>query len=615
MTFKSGDLIRNRYRIIHPLSDSSYRAMDMSLRQSCLIKEFSGTTSERVTQLASLQHPNLPRVIDLVREGDQTLLVMDLVDGISLSERMLQSDEPIPADEYEPWLIELTQTLEYLHQQEPPVSHGDVLIDHVVLRPDGSIALVHYSSYSRQPADDIKGLGMMVGYLVSHTLPTISADQMVITLTGRKDRTSQTALAMLTGQVERIDNVLRGRLTKRSPIEAQQSERANEGDASLEEDAPSTVPLANRLGGDQEENGPVPSQPVMPWDKEEDGPSTVEWGARVSDSMGAADFDPSEPVSQNLSTVPFEDSLPATEVLDSSVPTSDLLREVAPQTGPPPAAGLIPKIEQLKEEEKESLSPEYESRFDGDQEAGEEGSGGFNWLWIIVAIMAGVILLCLACLAIGIYFAEDEGQLQTLDESNSSPALTADEATATSAASLTDDFEEGLTQNEPEPTSTIINQNERVNKLAAGVTYRNDEYGYQFELPARFEILEEVDGSITLEAISGADDKGIFLAVFPLTTDSTAETLMGQLIESAEAEGGTVYGDPTAANYNDLSGLSVAMNVPSGDDGIGPLLGQMITLENREASVLVVATSAPDQFEELTSQLNQMLDSLEIFEP
>ena len=44
MTLKSGDLIRNRYRIMHPLSDTSYRAMDMSLRQSCLIKEFSGTT-------------------------------------------------------------------------------------------------------------------------------------------------------------------------------------------------------------------------------------------------------------------------------------------------------------------------------------------------------------------------------------------------------------------------------------------------------------------------------------------------------------------------------------------------------------------------------------------
>ena len=546
------------------------------------------------------------------------MLVMDLVDGVTLSERLLQAGEPIPAAEYEPWLIELTKTLEYLHQQEPPVAHGDVLIDHVVLQPDGSTAFTNYSSYSRQPIDDIKGLGMIIGYLISHRLPTISADQMIDQLSGRSDSISRTALAMLNGEVEKIDDMLRLQLAGQEKADANEPEQISSKDLPNEDDAPSTVPLASRLGDDQEENGPVSSQPVMPWDKEEEnGPSTIEWGERASDSIEAAGLEPSalDTASENLpKTEPFEDRLPATEVLDSSAAQSGILKVVKAQTEPPPTGGQPLSADQIKGEEKERFDPVYESRFDGGADE-EGGSDGFNWLWIIVAIMAGVILLCLACLAIGIYYAEDEeptpAQLLNLNDAN-------DDQTEP-VATRSEDFNEGLTENEPEPTSTIAPQAENVNApiddLGGGEFHQNDEFGYRFELPARFEILDESDGSITIEAISGSDDKGIFLAVFPLSADSAPDVLMEQLIGSAEAEGGTIYGDPTSVTFNDLSGLSVTMNVPSGDEAIGPLLGQMITLENAEASALIVATSVPDQFEELTSQLNRMLDSLEIFEP
>ncbi|MFT5195183.1 MAG: hypothetical protein ACI85U_002202, partial [Candidatus Promineifilaceae bacterium] len=184
-----------------------------------------------------------------------------------------------------------------------------------------------------------------------------------------------------------------------------------------------------------------------------------------------------------------------------------------------------------------------------------------------------------------------------------------------------------IVDNVAEPTAASVIQTEAsteqdgVNLPALddgnGEIIRNEANGYQFVLPDTFTVAAEVDGSITLEAISGLDDKGIFLSVFLLTEETTAEQLMVQLIEFVNAEGGTVYGDPTPAVFGDLTGSTVIFNrPPAPDEGqTFPLLGQMVALQNSEASVMIVATAVPDQFQELTELLDAFLNSLEIFEP
>ncbi|MFK7800350.1 MAG: protein kinase [Anaerolineae bacterium] len=635
MTLKSGDLIRNRYRIMHRLSDTSYRALDMSLRQSCLVKEFSGTTSERVTQLASLQHPRLPRVIDLAREGDQTLLVMDLVDGVSLSERVLQSNEPIPFETFRPWLIQLSETLEYLHQQTPPLAHGDVLIDNILVQPDGSTAFTDFSSYSRNPSEDIKGLGMITGYLATHTMPPVSADRMREILADRTDVMSQTALQMLNGEVKQLDANLRSQLTNTSSVRLVEAEPQPD-EANSASESVSTTPLAGQAFGDVPELVDTPendpsAQPVMPWDQDEEGSDTLLWGERSSEPISE------KPSADVPKTTPFADPAPAsssslnrpTEVLGSSPVSSGFLQEVDAQApiNPPSPNPISSGVE--------TAGGQYESRFDGDEADESEKSGGFNWLWIIVGIMAGVILLCVACLGIGIYFADDleteptPAQFSNFTDEEEEPETDFQIPTqevATEEAVDPDEFDPGLSGEELEPTSTVETTNQEstggVNlpepDLGDQEIIRNEAFGYQFVLPDQLVVAEEVDGSITLAAASGNDDIAIFLAVFAITPETTAASLMAELVLSAESEGGTVYGEAIPAQFSgrsDLTGQTVTINLPPAEGETASLLGQMYALENSDASVMIVSTAVPDQFQALTEQLNGLIESLEIFTP
>lgn len=365
MTLQSGELIQNRYRIMHQLGDSAYRALDMSLRQPCVIKEFSGTTSERVTQLAHVQHPNLPRVIDLVRQGEQSLLVMDFISGTSLSEHLFQAENGVPADSAQTWLEQLVDTLAYLHQHEPAITHGDVSVDHIVLRPDGSVALTNFSSYSRKPTDDLVNLGHVLGHLATGALPPASKAHMIGLLDGRSDPLAQRALAMLNGTITQIQDAL-APLTPRLPDKSEAATMGLETYATADDNV-STVPLENRVQRQTDTN--TDSPPIMPWDKpnQDNGAQTEVWGARP---------DSAEP---KVKTAPPESAL-------KDIQKTELLPS---QTVPLGTAGTPSPPSTAHNKQKD-----------------EDGSG-FNWLWIVVGIMAGVIILSITCIGLMVWFWDD----------------------------------------------------------------------------------------------------------------------------------------------------------------------------------------------------------------
>ena len=93
MTLEQGTLLNGRYRIVDILGQggmgSVYRAMDENLGVEVAVKENLFTTDEYSRQfrleaviLASLRHPNLPRVTDhYVIDNVGQYLVMDYIEG------------------------------------------------------------------------------------------------------------------------------------------------------------------------------------------------------------------------------------------------------------------------------------------------------------------------------------------------------------------------------------------------------------------------------------------------------------------------------------------------------------------------------------------------------
>lgn len=155
MTLERGYLLNKRYRIVEILGQGGmaavYRAVDENLGVDVAVKENLFTTDEYARQfrleaviLASLRHPNLPRVTDhFVIDQQGQYLVMDYIEGEDLRQRM---DRLGSIDEDEVIILgaAICDAISYLHSRKPPVLHRDIKPGNVKITPYGQIFLVDF---------------------------------------------------------------------------------------------------------------------------------------------------------------------------------------------------------------------------------------------------------------------------------------------------------------------------------------------------------------------------------------------------------------------------------------------------------------------------------------
>jgi Tol biopolymer transport system component len=154
MSLQPGDLLRNRYRIIGIIGKGGmgavYRGEDTALQTTVAIKENLNPLPQAVKQfkreavlLASLRHPNLPRVTDHFIEGDLQYLIMDYVPGDDLK-TILERQGALPEAQVLGWCREICDALTYLHNQHPPITHRDIKPANIKITPDGKPVLVDF---------------------------------------------------------------------------------------------------------------------------------------------------------------------------------------------------------------------------------------------------------------------------------------------------------------------------------------------------------------------------------------------------------------------------------------------------------------------------------------
>jgi serine/threonine protein kinase len=155
MTLERDTLLHRRYRIVEILGQggmgSVYRAVDENLGVDVAVKENLFTTDEYARQfrleaviLASLRHPNLPRVSDHFVMGEQgQYLVMDFIEGEDLRQRMERLGM-ITEDDAVQIGAAICDALTYLHTRKPSILHRDIKPGNVKIAPDGHIYLVDF---------------------------------------------------------------------------------------------------------------------------------------------------------------------------------------------------------------------------------------------------------------------------------------------------------------------------------------------------------------------------------------------------------------------------------------------------------------------------------------
>jgi hypothetical protein len=175
MPLEPNELLNDRYRIDAQLGKGGmgtvYLAHDRTLDIQVAVKENLNVNPESERQfrrearlLASLRHPNLPRVTDHFILEDRQYLVMDYIAGIDLNTRSLE--KPPGVDEVLEWGDAIADALAYLHSRQPPVIHRDIKPANIKLQPDGKPVLVDFgiAKESDQAMTTTGARGLTPGY-------------------------------------------------------------------------------------------------------------------------------------------------------------------------------------------------------------------------------------------------------------------------------------------------------------------------------------------------------------------------------------------------------------------------------------------------------------------
>jgi serine/threonine protein kinase len=154
--------LRNHYRILSQVGSGGfsavYKAQDTTTQRIVAIKaislrglraqekiEATDAFNREVKLLSTLQHRNLPRIIDHFTEPECWYVVMEFIEGTPLEKRLEQAKSSlIPLVEAIDIFLVLCNILHYLHSQTPAIIYRDLKPANIMLTPSGRLFLVDF---------------------------------------------------------------------------------------------------------------------------------------------------------------------------------------------------------------------------------------------------------------------------------------------------------------------------------------------------------------------------------------------------------------------------------------------------------------------------------------
>lgn len=153
-------IIAGRYELLKVVGrggmSTVYLASDINLNKNWAVKvikkrgiingqkiENSLLTEAQI--MKGLDHPSLPRIIDIIEDDEQYYIVMDYVEGENLR-HIIDNYGPQSQDLVIKWAKELGLVLKYLHSQNPPIIYRDMKPGNIILQPSGTIKLIDFGT-------------------------------------------------------------------------------------------------------------------------------------------------------------------------------------------------------------------------------------------------------------------------------------------------------------------------------------------------------------------------------------------------------------------------------------------------------------------------------------
>jgi serine/threonine protein kinase len=138
-----------------------YKAIDSNLKRAVAIKVLPASLAgdaERLARfqreaevLAALNHPHIAAIYGLERAGATTALVMELVEGEDLSQRIARG--AVPLDEALAIAKQIAEALEAAHEQG--IIHRDLKPANIKIRGDGTVKVLDFVAPRRRRKETV----------------------------------------------------------------------------------------------------------------------------------------------------------------------------------------------------------------------------------------------------------------------------------------------------------------------------------------------------------------------------------------------------------------------------------------------------------------------------
>lgn len=172
-----GSVIDGKYEILKQIGKGGmsvvYLAMDKRLNKQWAVKEIRKTSSGKSNEvivnsllaeanlMKRLDHPTLPRIVDIIDNGNTIYIIMDYIEGESL-DKILNEYGAQPEKLVMDWAKQLCDALGYLHSQKPSIIYRDMKPANIMLKPEGNLKVIDFGiarEYKEQNLADTTVLG------------------------------------------------------------------------------------------------------------------------------------------------------------------------------------------------------------------------------------------------------------------------------------------------------------------------------------------------------------------------------------------------------------------------------------------------------------------------
>lgn len=202
-----GCIIEEKYEVIKVLGSGGmgtvYLCKNIMLGNLWAIKEIKQTDNIDILSepniLKNLNHPGIPRIVDIFYKDNNLYMVQDFIDGQTLKE-YVEEKGTLDTKAICNIISSICDIMSYLHGLNPPIIHRDLKPDNIMITPNEKIVLIdfgiskaykinknndtiamgsngyaapeQYGLYQSCKQTDIYGTGMVMYFLVTGKSPS-----------------------------------------------------------------------------------------------------------------------------------------------------------------------------------------------------------------------------------------------------------------------------------------------------------------------------------------------------------------------------------------------------------------------------------------------------------